>query len=115
MTRLIHGVPVHGLDLGPRSECQHWHSHKDIVALQFPCCDEFYACADCHASLADHPSQVWPKSSFDTTKAILCGACGHLLTITEYLQADDACPNCQAPFNPGCRLHRHLYFETDGD
>ena len=27
------------------------------------------------------------------------------------LAADDACPACGAPFNPGCRRHRDRYFE----
>ncbi|MBV8971501.1 MAG: hypothetical protein JO290_04340 [Sphingomonadaceae bacterium] len=100
---------VRGLDLDPQTRCRHWHSPRDIVAIRMACCSEWYACADCHAALADHPLTPWPAAAFGE-RAIRCGACGAELTIAAYLAGDDACPACAAPFNPGCRLHRHLYF-----
>jgi uncharacterized CHY-type Zn-finger protein len=54
---------------------------------------------------------VWPKESFDK-KGILCGSCKEELTIEEYLGCHSVCPKCQAEFNPGCSLHKHLYFEV---
>lgn len=101
---------VRGLELDPQSRCAHWHSPLDIVALKLRCCDVYWACRDCHDALAAHPAQVWPKSEWDT-HAVLCGACATEMTIAAYLACDDRCPACAAPFNPGCKLHRHLYFE----
>jgi uncharacterized CHY-type Zn-finger protein len=34
------------------------------------------------------------------------------LTIAQYLQCQAICPACQARFNPDCRQHYPLYFET---
>lgn len=74
------------------------------------CCGVYYACKDCHEALADHPIAVWPRTQWDTP-AVMCGACGTKMTIAQYLACDDACLACAAPFNPGCRLHHHFYFE----
>ena len=101
---------VRGLELDPQSRCAHWRSPLDIVALKMRCCGVYYACRDCHDALADHPAQVWPTAERETP-AVLCGACGAELSIAAYLACDDRCPACAAPFNPGCKLHRHLYFE----
>jgi uncharacterized CHY-type Zn-finger protein len=54
---------------------------------------------------------VWPTDKF-TENAILCGACGHQLSIDEYLACANTCTRCLAAFNPGCAKHYHLYFET---
>lgn len=102
--------PVHGLHLDPQTRCAHWHSELDVVALKMRCCGRYYACRDCHDALADHAAQVWPAAEFDAP-AVLCGVCSGELTIAEYLACEDRCPRCAAPFNPGCRKHRHLYFE----
>ena len=105
------GLPeVRGLELDPQSRCAHWHSPLDIVALKMRCCCVYYACRACHDALADHPAQLWPLAERDAS-AVLCGACQAELSIAAYLACDDACPACAAPFNPGCKLHRHLYFE----
>jgi uncharacterized CHY-type Zn-finger protein len=101
---------VRGLDLDPETRCAHWHSPLDIVALKFRCCGAYYACRDCHDTLADHPARLWPAAERDAP-AVLCGACGAEMSVTAYLGCDDRCPACAAPFNPGCKLHRHLYFE----
>lgn len=102
--------------LGPvvddMTRCVHYRTPVDIVAIKFACCNEYYPCHRCHEETADHPAEQWPLDRRDE-KAILCGACGAELTITSYL-ATDACPNCAARFNENCRLHTHLYFETDG-
>jgi len=70
----------------------------------------YYACKDCHAALADHPIQVWPRSEWNQ-RAILCGACGVELTVQQYLQGGFQCAVCLASFNPGCKNHYPDYFE----
>jgi uncharacterized CHY-type Zn-finger protein len=103
-------MEILGVGVDEQGRCEHWHSERDVVALQFPCCGRFYACRECHDALADHPAAVWPVAEFET-QAILCGACGETLTIARYLALDPyACPGCGHEFNPGCRTHRHLYF-----
>jgi uncharacterized CHY-type Zn-finger protein len=82
----------------------------DIVAIKMRCCGIYYACKDCHESLADHAIEVWPESEWER-KAILCGACGSELTIREYMQCGYECPNCHAKFNIGCGNHYHYYFK----
>lgn len=104
--------PVHGLDLDPQTRCAHWHSELDVIAIKMRCCETYFACRDCHDALADHPAKVWAATEFDQP-AVLCGACGHQLTVTAYLACNSQCPNCSARFNPGCHTHRHLYFATD--
>ena len=100
--------------LGPvvddETRCIHYRSPLDVVAIRFACCGEYYPCHLCHAEAAGHPARQWPIAERDR-EAVLCGVCGHELTIAEYLAAD-ACPRCTAPFNPGCHLHTHLYFEV---
>ena len=107
----ISGITVFGKSVDNQTRCVHWHSQLDIIALKFKCCDKYYPCFSCHEEEADHDHQVWPKSEFDQ-KAILCGACGHELSIKDYMASDNTCPNCEASFNPGCSNHYHLYFEV---
>src|SRR5688572_6646592 len=59
---------------------------------------------------ADHAATQWAVDA-RSERAILCGICSTELTIDEYL-ATDSCIRCGAPFNPGCHLHRELYFEV---
>jgi uncharacterized CHY-type Zn-finger protein len=101
---------VRGVDLDSQTRCKHYHGLTDIVAIKMRCCGAFYACKDCHAALADHPIQVWPKSEW-SHRAILCGACRAQLTIQQYLAGGFQCMVCHAPFNPGCKNHYHYYFE----
>lgn len=108
--RLIHGENVLGADIDPQTRCLHYHGDLDVIAIKFKCCDQWYPCYECHAAVADHAPGVWPKSEFNKV-AILCGACGHQLTTSEYLNCGSACPACSAKFNPGCANHYHLYFE----
>lgn len=106
-------MSVLGVDLDAETRCVHWRSPLDIVAIRMKCCGHYYACKDCHEALADHPIIVWPRAEWGTP-AVMCGACGTQMTVAGYLGCDDACPSCRAPFNPGCRLHRHFYFEGEG-
>lgn len=92
------------------TRCKHYHLDKDLVAIKFHCCGEYYSCYKCHEEHGCGNLQVWPKSLFGE-RAILCGSCGLELTIQEYLDSGSVCPNCSASFNPGCALHYHLYFE----
>lgn len=101
---------VHGLAVRPHTQCAHYYSERDVIAIRHKCCGEYYACIACHEALAGHPPQVWPRTERDQ-KAVLCGHCRHELTIAEYLGCGNRCPACQAAFNPGCANHYHLYFE----
>jgi uncharacterized CHY-type Zn-finger protein len=103
---------VHGLELDAQTRCAHWKSPLDIIALKMKCCGAYYACRDCHDALAGHAAEVWALGEFDT-RAVLCGACGHELTVSEYLACESRCPQCGAGFNPGCHKHRHLYFAVE--
>lgn len=107
---LVHGVQVFGVDVDDHTRCAHYHSDVDVIAIRFPCCNQFFPCHLCHDAVATHPAVKWPNSSFEE-EAILCGACGHRLTIKDYLAGDSTCPACHAQFNPGCKAHRYLYFE----
>lgn len=108
---LIHGIHVIGNNVDQETRCYHYHSEIDRIAIKFYCCDTYYPCFTCHEEAGCSSSKVWPKEKFNE-KAILCGACGHELSIHEYLSCDSTCPSCQSAFNPGCNLHKHLYFET---
>ena len=101
---------MRGVNLDAQTRCAHYHSLLDVVALRMRCCEEYYACRECHDLLADHPAEVWPRAEWDADAA-MCGVCGGLMSVQTYLACDDRCPACAAPFNPGCRLHRGLYFE----
>lgn len=108
----IEGINVFGKSIDHQTRCVHWHSQLDVIAIKFKCCDKYYPCFSCHEEEADHKHQVWAKTEFDE-KAILCGVCGHELSIKEYMDSNNTCTNCQAGFNPGCSNHYHLYFETN--
>jgi uncharacterized CHY-type Zn-finger protein len=101
---------VIGLDLDPQTRCAHWRSPLDVIAIKMKCCGAYYACRECHDALAGHAAQVWPRSEWDQP-AVLCGVCGEELSVRHYMACENRCPACDAPFNPGCRLHYDLYFE----
>ena len=109
-SRAIYDETVFGIDVDPQTRCRHYHGVLDIIAIKFKCCGKWFPCFECHTAVADHEALVWPKSESDE-KAILCGSCGHQLTIDEYLTCGSACPVCQSSFNPSCANHYHLYFE----
>lgn len=107
---LVHGIKVFGTEVDKETRCKHYHSKVDIIAIKFPCCDSYYPCYECHEENAGHPAARWGRHQLDE-RAILCGVCGHQLTIREYVSGGSACPACQAVFNEGCRNHYHLYFD----
>lgn len=102
-------IPVKGLDVDKETRCRHYHSEIDRIAIKFYCCGQYYACFDCHQTTGCGSPKVWPAESFDE-QAVLCGACGYELSVSEYLQCESSCPACSASFNPRCSLHKHLYF-----
>ncbi|KAF2658891.1 hypothetical protein K491DRAFT_689738 [Lophiostoma macrostomum CBS 122681] len=53
---------VHGINVSPRTQCAHWHSPLDIIAIKHYCCGKFYACVSCHDEGEDHVSVPWPRS-----------------------------------------------------
>jgi len=106
---LVHGYSVYGIDVDERTGCAHYRSALDIIAIRFKCCQRYYPCHHCHDVVADHPIKRWNSNEF-YNEAVLCGHCGQQLTIQQYLTCNNQCPNCQANFNPGCRLHHDHYF-----
>ena len=110
--RDVHGQAVRGVEVDAETRCGHWHGPTDIIALRMKCCGEWFPCYECHLETTDHASQVWSLDERDTG-AVLCGACGEVLSIEAYLESESRCPSCSAAFNPGCANHYHLYFEGD--
>ncbi len=90
---------LRGVSLDPQTRCEHYHGPTDIIAIKMKCCGTYYACKDCHEELAGHRITVWPESEWDQ-QAVLCGACGEMLTIFQYMHGDSHCPACRAQFNP---------------
>lgn len=104
----IGATSVGGLLVDSQTRCEHYHGPRDVIAIRFFCCGDWLPCHLCHEAVADHPAAAWPASSRDE-EAVLCGVCGTRMRIDVYLEAS-GCGACGAPFNPGCRLHQHLYF-----
>lgn len=104
-------VALGGVAVDPETRCAHYDTDRDVIAIRFACCDRYYPCFRCHDEVADHEPERIPRSRFDAP-AVLCGVCGATLPVADYLSADDTCPNCAAPFNPGCRRHHDRYFEV---
>jgi len=102
---------VRGVEVDAETRCAHYHTERDVVAIEFPCCGTFYPCFACHDAVADHPATRWPAADFDE-RAVLCGACGTELTISVYLDCESTCPACGTAFNPGCAAHVDRYFEV---
>lgn len=102
-------IKVFGQLVDDQTRCEHYHTEKDIIAIKFKCCDQYYPCYKCHEESEQHPIVVWPKDEFHE-KAILCGVCKREHTIHEYL-ATNNCLNCKSHFNEKCEFHYHLYFE----
>lgn len=102
-------MQIFGKPIDEQTRCVHYATPADVVAIQFPCCQRFYPCHLCHAETADHPAEQWPIDRRGE-HAILCGACQGTMTIDTYVSVN-GCPRCGTPFNDGCRLHHHLYFQ----
>ena len=103
--------PVLGAVVDDMTRCVHYRTPVDIVAIRFFCCGDYYPCHLCHEETAGHPARPWPIARRDA-EAVLCGACGAELPISEYLGAS-GCRRCGAAFNERCALHAHLYFEVE--
>ncbi|MFD1019792.1 CHY zinc finger protein [Thalassobacillus hwangdonensis] len=106
----VKGVLVKGVGVDEQTRCSHYRSDRDVIAIKFKCCDTYYSCISCHEEIAGHPVEVWPREEH-SEKAILCGICGTQHRIDTYLKNSSACVSCGSSFNPGCKLHHHLYFE----
>ncbi|NHX34850.1 MULTISPECIES: CHY zinc finger protein [Halolamina] len=133
----VHGHTVRGVDVGPETRCRHYDSELDVIAIRFPCCGTFYPCYECHLAAVDHEPERWgedagpaengsaaertavedpgsaERTAAEEANAVLCGVCGTVLTVAEYVDCDDRCPNCRAAFNPGCRRHYDRYFASE--
>ncbi len=107
--RVISGINVKGKVIDDQTRCSHYHTRLDIIAIKFKCCDTYYPCYSCHAETTDHHALTWEIGERDE-KAILCGVCGHELTINEYMNSDNTCTQCKSAFNPNCKKHYDLYF-----
>jgi uncharacterized CHY-type Zn-finger protein len=59
-----------------------------------------------------HQVKQWKKQERDV-QAILCGNCKVELTIADYFNCNNQCPNCETAFNPKCCTHFHFYFEIE--
>ncbi len=104
-------MEVKGNILDAQTRCIHFHSEKDIIAIKFKCCGDYYPCFECHREAVSHETERWSKVDFDEI-AVLCGQCQYELQISEYLESNNMCPHCQAAFNPNCSKHYYLYFEV---
>jgi uncharacterized CHY-type Zn-finger protein len=113
-TVVVHGTPVHGVEVDPETRCAHYATDRDVIAIRFACCGDYYPCDECHATYVDHDARRWSREAFDTV-AVLCGVCGAHHTITAYRAASDGCPDCGAAYNPGCRTHHHRYFDVEAE
>jgi uncharacterized CHY-type Zn-finger protein len=111
----VHRHTVRGVDVGPETRCRHYDSELDVIAIRFPCCGTFYPCYECHLAAADHEPERWGDDGRDDADAdaVLCGVCGTVLTVAEYVDCEDRCPDCGAEFNPGCRRHYDRYFAEE--
>lgn len=109
--KIIHGTEVCGTKVDAQTRCAHYNSDVDIIAIKFKCCAKWFPCFECHAETTAHSPEVWAVGEFDTP-AVLCGGCGHQLSVAEYLECDSICPKCRREFNPGCARHYNLYFES---
>ena len=103
------GFSVYGIQVDENTGCAHYSSALDVIAIKFKCCNQYFACRDCHDAVADHEAKCWQASEFDTM-AILCGRCKAEMSIHQYLSCESKCLNCCAPFNPKCKTHWNLYF-----
>ena len=104
-------IKVYGTLADDATRCVHYQSPLDIIAIKFKCCNKYFPCYQCHEETADHAAQTWEKEEWDT-KAILCGNCKTELTIKEYMESENVCPNCRSAFNPNCSKHYYLYFKA---
>ena len=99
---------IHGVDVDPHGRCCHYRSSVDVIANRCATCNAWWACYQCHEQCADHP---FGTVSVDADNTILCGVCGITMGYELYSRTH-SCPHCGHGFNPGCALHKELYFHT---
>jgi uncharacterized CHY-type Zn-finger protein len=109
---IIHNTRVQGIEVDSQTGCVHYRTEKDIIAIQFKCCKKYYPCYQCHDALEEHAIVPWNYTEFGSP-AILCGRCGHILTIKTYLNCQAQCTACKALFNQNCQSHYEKYFQID--
>jgi uncharacterized CHY-type Zn-finger protein len=100
---------VRGVNIDAQTRCGHYNSPVDVIAVRMKCCGSYFACKDCHDTLAGHPLEPWPRED-RAERAVLCGVCRSELAIDEYLGSSTRCPVCSASFNPHCSDHHDDYF-----
>ncbi len=101
---------IYGLLTDEEGRCAHYHSPLDVAALRCGRCGRYYSCYQCHDALEDHSFEPAPVTD---PQPVLCGVCGRALSLEEYQRGH--CPHCGHSFNPGCRKHYSMYFESCKD
>jgi len=105
---------IHGKLTDASGRCEHYHSHLDVIANKCYTCKKYYACHQCHNETENHKLEPWRVTENSQEKLILCGNCSYEMTYSEY-KCSPQCPSCHHPFNPGCALHSHLYFQVESE
>jgi len=73
----FNGQAVFGINIQAQTQCVHYHSPRDIIAIKFKCCQKYYCCFYCHQEMAkNYDAQQWQCHEFDIM-ALLCGKCAH--------------------------------------
>ncbi|HLQ82327.1 MAG TPA: CHY zinc finger protein [Pseudogracilibacillus sp.] len=103
-------IKINGKVIDDETRCEHYASKKDIIAIKFYCCEEYYPCYKCHEESVAHQIKAWPKEKFNE-QAIFCGVCKSEFSIEAYLN-QQTCPTCSSVFNENCRFHASIYFEV---
>lgn len=98
-------IRIYGIGIDDAGRCVHYHKTCDIAALKCAACGKYYACFSCHDEMEDHP---FAATGLGEPAPVLCGICKSLLSREEY--GTGACPHCGTAFNPGCKIHKDIYF-----
>ncbi|RNE48274.1 CHY zinc finger protein [Corynebacterium alimapuense] len=100
---------INGLEVDGQGRCIHYRSEFDVVANKCQSCGLYWACHACHEELAGHP---FGRMDVRAADSVLCGECGYLMGFEAYSQIS-SCPSCSHPFNPGCSIHKSVYFKVN--
>jgi len=103
-------IQIDGVEISPETQCKHYPSNLDVVAIRLPCCKTYYSCIFCHEELSGHNVVKWNKSQIEE-EAVFCGICKSTISIADYVSGDNHCPKCNAKFNPKCKDHCYFYFD----
>lgn len=99
-------MKIYGTDVDEHGRCAHYRSERDVIANKCATCGLFWACYYCHREACDHEF----GRMLDDAISVVCGNCSHFMNLREYSEVE-SCPSCGHEFNPGCKAHRHLYFQ----